>query len=83
MLDDAGVGYESKVGYTTRTREIVRQVERDRELIDSGDLPGGAEWHFYPSATTGKLGPSRPLMDLLDGFGDQVPIPYVVHLPPS
>ena len=69
-----GVGYESKVGYTTRTEFVKNQVLKDTELIKTGQIVG-AEWNFFRSDITGKVGASKPLIEFLDKSG----IKYIIH----
>ncbi|AGG65779.1 hypothetical protein [Corynebacterium callunae] len=73
-----GIAHESKVGYTTLTESIKKQIESDAYLMKTGQIDG-AQWHFFPSeiAQSGRLGPSEPLLDLLDQHG----IKYTIHLP--
>jgi RHS repeat-associated protein len=59
-----GVAHESKVGYTSLTKSIRRQILKDTELIASGDIKG-AVWHFFKSSVTGKGGASQPLTNFL------------------
>lgn len=66
-----GVAHESKVGYVSKTTEVARQVAKDTELIQSGQVEGAA-WHFFPSPVTGKCGPSDPLCTMLEEAGIQV-----------
>lgn len=56
--------YESKVGYTSKTARIEKQVLKDKILIDSNQVDS-VTWVFYKSPVTGKGGPSKPLEDLL------------------
>lgn len=46
-----GVGYEAKAGKNVKlTAEIKRQIRKDQELIQRGDLRR-IEWHFFDGAT--------------------------------
>jgi RHS repeat-associated protein len=59
-----GVAHESKVGYTALTQRIKSQVVKDSLLTIRTDIKGSV-WHFYKSAKTGKIGPSKPLARFL------------------
>ena len=69
-----GIAHESKVGATSLTEFVSRQVAKDVELIHSGQVDG-AVWHFFRSPVTGEIGPSAPLYQLLDQNG----IGIVIH----
>lgn len=71
-----GVAHESKVGYKSLTSGIRRQIESDAYLVETGQIEA-AHWHFFASDVTGKIGPSKPLLDFLDEKGIQ----YTIHLP--
>ncbi len=71
-----GVAHESKVGYRPLDDFTRGQILSDAHLIKNNSIKG-AHWHFYPSAITGQLGPSRPVLDLLDEHG----IRYTIHSP--
>ncbi len=47
---------------------------KDAELITRGEI-NGAHWHFFRSGVTGKIGASKPLLDLLKEKG----IKYTIH----
>jgi hypothetical protein len=71
-----GVANESKVGYTTLTKDITTQIAKDAEIVRKGT--GGvteAVWHFFQSPVTGKGGASQPLLDELAKNG----IKAVIH----
>jgi RHS repeat-associated protein len=71
-----GVANESKVGYTTLTKDITTQIAKDAEIVTKGT--GGvkeAVWHFFTSPVTGKGGASQPLLDELAKNG----IKAVIH----
>ena len=74
VLDPNSVAHESKVGYTTATDFVKKQIRKDAELISSGDIEG-ARWHFFTSGVTGKVGPSQPLIDYLQEYN----IPITIH----
>lgn len=65
------VAHESKVGYMALTNRLREEALKDAALIKSGDIDG-AIWHFYKSAVTGKIGPSKPLETFLKGLGIKV-----------
>lgn len=69
-----GVANESKVGYTTLTKDVTRQIAKDVELMQSGEIKN-AVWHFFTSPVTGKGGASQPLLDELSKNG----IRAVIH----
>jgi hypothetical protein len=63
-----GVAHESKVGYTTLTKAVQRQIAKDVELISSGQV-NSATWNFFRSPVTGKAGASQPLLNALKEAG--------------
>ena len=69
-----GIAHESKVGYTSLTKSVRKQILKDIELMKTGDVKG-AVWHFFTSPVTGKGGPSKPLRDMLSNNG----IGIVIH----
>jgi hypothetical protein len=69
-----GVAHESKVGYTTLTRSVSRQIAKDVELLGSKEIQGSV-WHFFKSPQTGLGGPSGPLRKALEDAG----IGIVIH----
>ena len=62
------IAYESKVGYTTLTSFVKKQILKDAELIEQGAIKG-AKWNFFKSDVTGKMGASKPLLDFLKQNG--------------
>lgn len=73
-----GVAHESKVGRTSLTEAVKRQIDSDAFLIENGSIRG-ATWHFYPSKETSQMGATKPLLDFLESKG----IKYSIHLPAS
>lgn len=71
-----GIAHESKVGRTSLTSSVERQLSSDAYLIETGAI-GGAHWHFLASDITDSFGPTGPLLDRLD----ELTIPYTIHLP--
>ena len=69
-----GVAHESKVGYTTLTQSVQRQIAKDVELMAAGEIKGSV-WHFFTSPVTGRGGPSAPLIQALEEAG----IRFVIH----
>lgn len=69
-----GVAHESKVGYTSLTKTIRKQIEKDIELLQTKQIDGTA-WHFFKSPITGKQGPSKALQKALSDAG----IDIVLH----
>lgn len=73
-LTESGVAQESKVGRTSASSRVRRQVEKDVNLRSDKDSPVKAlEWHFFPGQTGS--GPTTPLQDLLNKYN----IPFKVH----
>lgn len=68
------IAYESKVGYTTLTDFVKKQILKDAELIEQGTIKG-ANWNFFKSDVTGKVGASKPLLEFLAKHG----ITYTIH----
>lgn len=66
-----GVAHESKVGYQSLTAGIKRQIAKDVDLVESGQLKS-AVWHFFESPITGLKGPSKPLLQELERNGIRV-----------
>lgn len=58
------VAHESKVGYQSLTANISRQISKDVELIQSGQIQS-ASWHFFRSPVTERVGLSQPLLEAL------------------
>ena len=71
-----GVGHESKVGYVQTSDFTLAQIRKDAWLIENGYLDA-AQWHFFASSRSGKIGASKGVLDALDGAG----IGYTIHLP--
>ena len=71
-----GVAHESKVGPVPFSASIEKQIRSDAYLIETGEIVG-AQWHFFPSAVSNKVGANEKVLDLLEEFG----IPYTIHLP--
>jgi hypothetical protein len=63
-----GVAHESKVGYTSLTAFVRRQIDKDIELIQ-GTSAESVVWHFLKSPVTGLGGPSGPLEKALRKAG--------------
>ncbi len=74
QLSPDNIAHESKVGYTTLTRFVKKQILKDAELIENGTI-NGAIWHFFKSGVTGKGGASQPLLRFLTKHG----IKYIIH----
>ena len=69
-----GIAHESKVGYVTLNKRVKVQIEKDVELINTGQIEG-AHWHFFTSDVTGKGGASGPLLNYLSENG----IEHTIH----
>jgi YD repeat-containing protein len=59
-----GIAHESKVGWTDLTQQVRVQIQKDAELVASGQVSDYV-WHFFPSPTNGLSGASKPLLDFL------------------
>jgi len=70
------VAREAKTGRADLTPFIQRQIDKDVLLRARGAF-SEVEWHFFPSAASETLGPTKALIDELNAKG----IPYVIHLP--
>lgn len=68
ILTPEGGEIESKVGYTSLTKSIASQIEKDQWLVKNGDV-SSVEWEFSRSEVTGRAGPSGPLAAALDKAG--------------
>jgi hypothetical protein len=68
-----GVANESKVGYTTLTKQIKMQIAKDAELLRNSATTGVRKvvWNFFESPITGMAGASKPLLDALKNAGIQ------------
>lgn len=64
-----GTAYESKVGYTTLTTDIQRQIAKDAELLATNPEVKNVVWTFFESPVTGKAGASKPLQEALEKAG--------------
>jgi RHS repeat-associated protein len=72
-LTESGVAQESKVGRTSLTKTVQRQISKDVDLINNPNSQvRSSEWHFFPGKG---LGPTKPLQNELN----RVRIPFVVH----
>jgi RHS repeat-associated protein len=68
LVDD--VAYESKVGYTTLTKDAGLQIAKDAELLRTpGSGVKKVVWTFFESPVTGKAGASQPLLKALKEAG--------------
>jgi RHS repeat-associated protein len=74
-----GIAHESKVGYTTLTRQVQQQIAKDAELIASGRIKG-ATWHFFRSPQTGRIGLSDPLRRALREAGIKIKEHNIIRL---
>ncbi len=48
-----GVTHESKVGYTSLTKSVKRQIAKDAEILLTGQVKT-VKWTFFERPTTGK-----------------------------
>lgn len=70
VLTREGLAIESKVGRTSLTSSVKRQVLKDAEILN--DPTSGVNqiiWEFSRSATTGKVGPTPSLRAFLEANG--------------
>ena len=67
-----GTANESKVGYTTLTQTIQKQIAKDSELLGGDPTINAVTWHFFESPVTGAGGASAPLIDALEKAGISV-----------
>jgi RHS repeat-associated protein len=68
-----GIAMESKVGRTSLSKRIQRQINKDVELMNTpGSGVNAVEWHFSPGKTG--VGPSAPLRDALTKAGIKIVI---------
>ena len=66
VLTRTGLAIESKVGRTSLTQEVRRQVLKDAELLNHAtSAVSEVIWEFTKSPTTGKIGPTKNLEALL------------------
>ena len=68
------IANESKVGYTSLTIDVQKQISKEAELLAKGTIDSSM-WHFYRSPVTGQIGPSGPLEEALGEAG----IDHIVH----
>ncbi|MHC9079957.1 hypothetical protein [Bacillus safensis] len=66
--------HESKVGYTNLSNFVRKQVDKDVRLRKEKRVKK-VKWHFFKSATTGRIGASKPLLQYLKDHK----IPYEIH----
>jgi len=66
--ESARTAYEAKSGYTSYNQRVTLQVLKDAELLTEGTFERG-KWHFFRSPVSGRIGPSRPLIDALRNAG--------------
>ncbi len=69
-----GVAHESKVGYTSLSNFVRKQIDKDARLRSEGRVDG-VKWHFFKSAKTGKIGITKNLKEYLE----KKKIPYQIH----
>ena len=68
VLTTDRVAIESKVGYTTLTDTVQKQIEKDQLLAENGAVKD-VQWAFTQSDVTGGVGPSGPLKEALEQAG--------------
>jgi len=74
---DGLIAREAKTGFADPKAFVQKQIDKDVLLRDVRGTFARVEWHFYPSAASDTLGPSKALLDELRRGN----IPYVIHLP--
>ncbi|MCV2395252.1 hypothetical protein OEB99_13115 [Actinotalea sp. M2MS4P-6] len=74
IRDGARILLEAKMGRGAQARS---QLARDKALIAEGVFDG-AEWHYFASDLTGRIGPSQYI---LDSLLERDEIEVVTHLP--
>jgi len=67
------IAHEAKMGYVSLTKFVKEQIDKDIALIAEMKIKG-AEWHFFKSGKTGKIGPSKGLRTYLENNGIKVVI---------
>ncbi|PRS29950.1 hypothetical protein [Bacillus pumilus] len=68
------VAHESKVGYTSLSNFVRKQIDKDVALRKAGQVDG-VKWHFFKSAKTGKIGATKNLREYLK----KKKVPYQYH----
>lgn len=68
--------HEVKTGYVSYDATARRQIANDAAIIDVDDSVSTITWHFFVSSQTGKVGPTKPLLNALERAG----LPYQIHL---
>lgn len=73
--------HESKVGFV-RGGVALRQFTKDMALVSHGKA-SEVVWHFFASERSGKIGPSRYLLDQMERMADDLGFEFriVLHLP--
>ena len=69
------MAHESKVGYTSLTKFVSKQIQKDALLLKEGTIKG-SQWHFFRSPVTAKIGPTRPLQKALEDAGIRIVIHF-------
>ncbi|GAB2724119.1 TadE/TadG family type IV pilus assembly protein [Paenibacillus thermoaerophilus] len=67
-IDRESIGHQALLGAQSLSKEIRQQIEKDKRLVETGQLQG-VVWHFYRNAKTGKMGPSKSLLRELEKAG--------------
>jgi len=76
VLTTPGLAIESKVGRTSLTSTVRRQIQKDIELFNTARSPvNSLQFQFTRSPITNKVGPTRPLADFLQ----QNNIPFIIN----
>jgi hypothetical protein len=70
VLTSYGHAIESKVGRTSLTADVERQIQKDLELLaNPSTRVVSLEWRFATSPRTGQIGPTGPLERRLKNAG--------------
>jgi hypothetical protein len=67
--------HEAKTGYTSLTKFVHSQIQKDISLVKDNNTVQSSVWHFYTSPATGKSGASNPLQKALSAAG----IKFLLH----
>ena len=67
--------HEAKTGYTSLTKFVYSQIQKDISLVNNNNTVQSSVWHFYTSPATGKSGASNPLQKALSAAG----IKFLLH----
>jgi hypothetical protein len=69
--DGIRIAVESKVGRTSLSEFVQKQIAKDAELLATGEVDQ-VIWRFAKSPKTGKVGPTAPLREALQKEGIKI-----------